>query len=272
MTHQRVDYDKIDGLRWSRLKALRISPLQFQHELENERDDARHFRIGRAMHALILEPEHFERDFAVYEGQRRGKAWEAFELANAGRDVITEAEAIAATGMAKAVRTHPIASKHLVTGTAEQVLTWIDADTGVKCKARVDMRNGHLVELKSAADIDPSRWPAQCARFGYFGQLAFYHDGVLASCGYDEGHELDPTQIVVQSDAPHDVVVYRVPPTTIELGRREYKRCLRRYVECRESGKWPGIGANEERTLVPPAWMEEELEAPITFGGISVFD
>lgn len=267
----RVDYESIAGVRWSRLKALRASPKQYAYEAEHEREDAAHFRVGRAMHALILEPQHFARDFAVYDGQRRGKAWEDFAAAHRGRDIITITEHTRALGMTSAVRAHPLAARHLTTGTAEQVLTWTDADTGVKCKARVDMRNGHLVELKSAADIDPGRWPSQCARFGYFGQLAFYHDGVLASCGYDHGHDLDPTQIVVQSDPPHDVVVYRVPTSTIEIGRREYRRCLRRYVECRDSGRWPGICEDEERTLVPPAWMEEELPAPITLGGLSLF-
>ena len=56
----------------------------------------------RAVHALVLEPENFDRDFAVYEGKtRRGKAWDAFQIEHEGRTILNtrehgEAETIAA--------------------------------------------------------------------------------------------------------------------------------------------------------------------------------
>ncbi len=270
MSH--VDYDRIDAIRWSRLKAMRVSPKQYRHELEQEREDAVHFRVGRAAHKLLLERDTFDRDYAIFDGTRRGKAWDAFKAEHAKREIITPAELERAQGCAEAIRRHPLASKHLLTGAAEHVLVWTDQPTGLKCKARVDLKNGHLVEIKTTSDLDRNRWPAQCARYGYFGQLAFYFDGVMNSGGFDPGHEQDPVQIVVQSEAPFDLLVFTVPPTTLEHGRREYRRCLDRLAECMRTGKWPGSGEDREVLLYPPAWAEDDEgdDQPITLGGVAL--
>lgn len=267
-----TEYAQIDAVNWSTLKHLAKSPLHYKHRTEAEQDDAKHMRLGRAVHTLILEPERFTERHPIFGGgARRGKAWDEFAANHAGADILIGTEAAQAQAMADAVRHHPLAQKHLRDGLAEQVLTWTDPETGVKCKGRCDSVNGHLVEFKSCngRDFEPYKFESHAARLRYHGQLAFYADG-LAAMGYEVEH--DPTMIVVESDPPHDVAVYIVKDEVLDLGRKLYRKLLARFVECSESDHWPGVCADEELYLGVPAWATWEAEdaapeQPITIGG-----
>lgn len=264
-------YEDIDALNWSTLKHLRTSPLQYRHRLEHPEADKAAYWLGRALHTLVLEPDTWDEHFVTYVGgDRRGKAWEAFRQQCAGRTILKLGEEEQAIAMADAIRRHPIASRHLRDGLTEKVLTWTEPESGRACKGRMDSVNGHLVEIKTAADIQPQRFAAAAARFGYHCQLAWYADGLRHS-GY-EVHE-DPAMIVVQTDAPHDVVVYTIGNDVLDQGRREYQRLLRLLGECEESGHWPGMAPDHEWDFALPAWaasFDEEPDRPLTMGGIAL--
>jgi hypothetical protein len=77
------------------------------------------FDIGTFFHTSLLEPEKLDSECAVYEGIRRGKEWEAFQAANAGKAIITKTEHAVALGLCKAVMDSPVSVARLEKGTAE---------------------------------------------------------------------------------------------------------------------------------------------------------
>jgi len=263
-----AEYAAIDAINWSRLKAIAVSPLQFQYEQMNPRDEAGFLRIGRAVHAHILEPLTFRDRFVVHQGTRRGKAWDAIEshARAAGVTVLSEDEAEAAFGAAAAVLANPYAAEYLARGFKEAAFTWTDEETGLACKGRTDHAGRHLVEIKTAARMARRVFAAAAARLGYHSQLAYYHDG-LAANGITV--DAEPIIIAVQSEMPHDVVVYKLPPHVIEAGRSEYRRLLRLLKECRETNTWPGAAPDGPVTFELPAWatMDDE-EVALTMGGV----
>jgi exodeoxyribonuclease VIII len=250
-------YDALPGVRWSRLKAMRISPLAYRHGMLVEREDTPSLRFGRAVHCRVLEPDAWASRYAVWDGHRRGKAWEQWEAEHAGFEILTAAEHERARACADAVIAHPVARRHLHDGIRERALSWTDEETGLPCKARVDSVNGHLLELKTAADIDPRRFAAAAYRYGYHGQLAFYGDGLIAS-GF--ALESDPALVCVESVPPHDVIVYAIDSGLLELGREYYRSCLRRLAECLASDEWPGLAPTGEMALILPDWAHTENE------------
>ena len=266
------DYDQIDAMNWSRLKLLRISPLHFHRP--PPKPDVLHLRKGRAVHTLVLEPERFTAEYAIWLGARRGKAWIEFRDAHTDVCVLTEAEADVAKAAADAVLANADAMSLLTRGVAEQPLVWTDAETGVRCKGRTDYTgdgsgSGRLVDLKTTAFIELDAFGRQCAKFGYHGQMSYYHDGLVAN-----GAPADvlPALVVVQSAAPHDVVVYDVPDYVIDAGRALYRRLLRLLVQCRERGEWPGVAQAERQTLHLPEWALTEYtdpDAPVVVEGVS---
>lgn len=268
------EYRALPALNWSRLKSLRVSPLRYQHDLAHPREDSTAFRIGRAVHTIVLEGHAtYHQRYAVYPGPvRRGKEWEAWRADHLGHEILNGAEAEKALACAAAMLEHPVARRHLTEGAAEQVITWTDPDYDVPCKGRVDLSlsHGRLVELKTAADIHPRRWPAQCHRYGYYGQLAYYYDGLVAS-GVVQDDSPEPIMVAVETQAPHDVVVWAVPRDVLEHGRGEYKRLLELYCECRDSGHWPGQ-CEAELTLSVPAYADLEAggDQPLTIGGVPI--
>ena len=264
-----TEYQAIDAVNFSSLKALKVSPLQYQHDQKNPRAETAFFRVGRAIHAYILEPETFAQRFARFTGKvRRGKEWEAFKEANASADILSDDEWESAIGSARAVLAHPVASKIVKGGFRESVLTWTDEETGLKCKARLDLVSSRIVDLKSAARIGRHQFAAAAARLLYHGQFAFYADGAAAN-----GIELagDPSMVVVQSEPPHDVIAYRLPPQVVEAGRAEYRALLEKLRDCREADSWPGVAPDTLEDFSLPAWATaDEDEVELTMNGVAM--
>lgn len=265
-----ADYSKIDAINWSRLKVIGVSPLQFIWERDNPRPETGYLRIGRAVHAYLLEPATFKERFAKFDGTRRGKAWDATKAhaESGGITLLSEDEFAAAIGCAAAVLANPHASEILKRGLKEATFTWKDEVTGLECKGRIDHVGKHLVDLKTAARMNQRVFASAAARLGYHSQLAFYRDGLEAN-GLDVSG--DPFLIAVQSEMPHDVITYRLPPPVIEAGRTEYRRLLEKLAECRRTNQWPGAAPDGPVSFELPAWAYLDDEAlELTMGGVAI--
>lgn len=83
------------------------------------------FDVGTYFHTSILEPHLISKEIAVYKGIRRGKEWDAFKAANAGKTIITENEMEVAEGLVKAVKESSIAMGRIERGDPE-VSTFVD--------------------------------------------------------------------------------------------------------------------------------------------------
>lgn len=259
----RSGYDRIERLNVSRLKKARVSPLHFH---VNAGYESKPLALGTLGHLLTLEPEKADGTCAVWDGKvKRGKAWDAFEAENAGRLIITATEFDAAMGMAEAVRNHPLAAGYLRSGMAEATLLWESGSRA--CKGRVDWLDQDLiVGLKTGAEIGPREFGRAVVRYGYDLQWAFYADGYEAITG----RRPEMVEIAVESKAPFDVIVYRVPDSVLARGRAEYWRLLDLVSQCEASGEWPGQCSTEVDVELP-AWVAGADEPALTLGGEELF-
>lgn len=267
-----LPYVEIDAVNWSSLKVLRVSPLHYQAALRTPRADTPALAMGRAVHTAVLEPDCFVLDYAVYrESKSKGEGavlrWRAFQEANKERTILSVEEYETCLRMRDAVRSHPRAAPYLAHGKAEQIIRWTDAATGLACKARLDwVSHAALVDLKTGRAVDPRRFGTAAAQFLYHGQLAFYGAGLKAACGQD----LPVVLIAVESEAPHDVVVYRLDEEAVEEGQALVRELLDELAERRRTGDWPGIDRGKEQVLTLPRWaVADTSEADglgLTFG------
>jgi hypothetical protein len=255
------DYFSIDALSISMLKELRRSPLHFRHSLTSPKE-SKPMALGTAAHCATLEPERFGSDYAIWSfrtesgrmSPRTGKKWEEFCAAQAGKTILTEDDCSDALTMAKAVRSDPIAMKYLEAGEPEVTMQW-KRDDGRLCKGRVDWLT-HIdgepvvVGLKTARDCRPYIFGSAAAKLAYHHQWAWYHDGYKAITGRTPRM----IEIVVESAAPHAVVVYVIPEDVIAQGRDEYTDLLRVLERCEAEGFWPGP-AETELVLSLPSWV-----------------
>jgi PDDEXK-like domain of unknown function (DUF3799) len=260
-----ADYAAQDAVNFSTLKAIDKSPLHYQHAVKFGREDNTGLLKGRATHTAVFEPDEFMRKYAVYKGKRRGtKEWYLFAALHHREDIIKLDEYEQALSIRDAVRRHPVAGPLLARGNAEESITWVDPDTGIKCKARLDWYNeSALIDLKGTASTDARHFGAFAARQRYHVQAAWYSDGLMLSKGIRPPVKL----IAAEFNPPFDVAVFPLSEDDLFVGTETYQGWLKKVAECRESGVWPGRFPDEE-PLVLPAYIfgedgTEELTAQV---------
>lgn len=257
------EYAALPGVRASRLKLMALSPLHYQ---EKEDKPTTNRGMLRAVHSLALEPHRFDEDFAVWEGVRRGKAFEAFEAEQGNRTILNEKEHGQAQAIVEGMKRHPWAGKILaMNGRTEETITWTSPGTGLLCKARLDKRVGKLVvDLKTYGTSDPRVIGRRVAQLGAHIQAAHYVEGVSIALGIPE-KEVRYVLICAESASPFDVAVVELSQEdALALGRAERDRLMARIVECEASGKWPGA-CPDLVALDLPAWAD-----PLMDGGDAV--
>lgn len=256
-------YMTLPGEHSTGLRQMLTSPLAYQRYKQTQRADTDSFRVGRAGHTAILEPDQFMLEYAVWRGERRaGKKWLEFQGHHAGQTILTVKQYELALRLRDAARKHPAARRLLdEPGRHEVTLRWVHERTGLPCKARLDRLCSAVVDLKSTKSPLPAKFSGDAARYGYAFQLAFYAAGAAAVLG-----EMLPQAIIaMQSTEPHDVVVFELPESVQVAAGAQVEAALDRVAECRASGVWPGI-ADEPVELHLPAWATPDDE-PLTFGG-----
>lgn len=254
-----VEYDAIEAVNWSTIVHLATSPKLMRWRVEHPRRETPALVLGTAIHCAVLEPERWPTAYrrAPFFGDLRtkaGKQARAEWLASLHDDttVLSAEDYDTAERCADAVRSHPVAANLLRGGRAEEIVTWTDAETGLACKSRLDFITAQIViDLKSTRLTTLGAIAREFASRLYYGQLAMYHDGAIASRRI-YGDET-PRSIVVQTVEPYDVVPLRLTRDDLERGRGLYRSLLRKYVECQAAGWWPGLAP----TLIDldlPAW------------------
>ena len=273
-----MNLERTDRTNWSTLKYIGKSPKLYLHRLTVPRKDTDALKLGRVTHTAIYEPELFKGRYAVmprfhggcnddtaiekgYEGGKQAKlAWEA---THADHEQVTTDDYTAAWGMAEALHADPIAAPLVTGGTVEKGIEWTDAETGVECRGRVDRTGAGLSDLKTTQSIHG--FMRDIARYQYHGQMAFYYDGLVAN-GVPQTDR--PCIVAVEKAAPYDVLVVEFSDEDLAAGRELYRSYLRRLVECRTTGLWPGVSGGERVPLVLPDWARPRVE--LTMGGVAI--
>lgn len=271
-------YLAIDAVSNSALRPLRSkSPAHYRYEQEEaERDATRQMDLGKAIHLALLEPEAFEGRYIVLgqcEGVKRG----GDRCTNPGK-VYRDGQSFCgvhdpAKGQPEDPRIHTLPQEDMdaVLGCRENILAhpkagaffrapgdreitglWQDEDTGLWCKIRLDVRLRDpwmLMDLKSTPDASRRFFRRHAVRMGYHRKMAWYRRGCRAL-----GDEVEEVSILAaETTPPYEPACYLLDPGQLDRLEAEDDRHLRVLAMCRESGEWPGYGAD----FIPmhiPAW------------------
>ena len=292
-------YEKIEALNWSTVKLMQESPALLKHFADHpyERKDTDDFRLGRATHCAILEPDLFDEEFIVSPdfGNLNSKSglinkivfledlvpvdetdmkilvdsdkmidlrahvnW--LESVTSHIEIISEKQREAALRASEAVRAHGEA-RALLRGTRrEHIVQWVDESTGIKCKGRIDAVGDSIIDLKKTRHSTVRQILKSAADYDYHGQVAWYHDGATAA-GIIHGHTLPHVIFVHISNTSTfvDVAVISMGqcPETFEDGRKLYKRLISEYSGCQAANLWPGMAPRTIPWELPAYKVEE---------------
>ena len=265
MTEQ--EYNKAPGIRRSMLWEIRRSPAHLKWRMENPPEATPALIFGQALHAAVLTPEDYGRQFAVMpNADRRTKAgreaWDAAAAVAQGRTQIAFDWAEQIAGMVQAVRGNPMAARRL-DGPHETSYFWADTLTGEACKCRTDAEtdvgNMHLiVDLKSCQDASTDAFMRDALNYGYDVQAAMYTDGYKAVTGQEASFVF----IAVEKNQPYAVNILQADTLFMQHGQDRYRHLLGLYHECRQRNQWPGYTGfdGDIASLGLPAWLAKDYQ------------
>ena len=265
MTEQ--EYNKAPGIRRSLLWEIRRSPAHLKWRMENPPEATPALIFGQALHAAVLTPEDYGRQFAVMPNvDRRTKAgreaWEAAAAEAQGRTQIAFDWAEQIADMVQAVRGNQMAAR-LLDGPHETSYFWADTLTGEACKCRTDAETDigdmHLiVDVKTCQDASTDAFVRDSLNYGYDVQAAMYTDGYKAVTG----REATFVFIAVEKNPPYAVNILQADTLFMQHGQDRYRHLLGLYHECRQRNQWPGYTGfdGDIASLGLPAWLAKDYQ------------
>lgn len=255
------EYLTRDGLSNSMLSKIAISPAHFKEYVSNPPKQTEALVFGSLLHCLVLEPDNFDRDFAiepiVNKRTNEGKEILAeFHETNSGKTIVTEEQFNLASILKDKIYEHKKANL-LLSGKGENEISlfWEDEDTKIKCKAKLDrIKSDIIIDLKSARSAKPEIFAKQVYDLGYHRQSAFYLNG-FKECYKKEAKGF--VFIVVEKEPPYNVAVYEISELFKEVGKIEISELLQTYKECIEIDNFYGYDGAEPKihTLDPPNYV-----------------
>ena len=254
-----AEYHAHEGVSKSDLDLIHISPAHYIARRENDTQTS-DLLFGSAFHKFALERDSFADEFAVApvcdRRTKEGKAVYAEFTAQAqGKSVITPEQMNTIVYMCEEVFRHPIASKLLSGGAAEQSVFWDEC--GTICKCRPDyLKDNYCIDLKTTRSAKPGEFMKSAYNYRYHVQAAWYLRG-LEAAGADAREFIF---IAVEKEPPYAVCVYLAGEDMLSLGADEAEKDLTVYKNCVQTRNW--YAYDEKPTLhelMLPAWARKEI-------------
>lgn len=250
------DYHKEEAVSKSDLELFHRSPAHYKAKELKEPTPAMVF--GAAFHTFVLQPELFEKEYAVMPKDLKlttieGKAFAMTEQGN-HRELIKWNDYQIMRDMMISLADHDTAIKLLQSkGPREISAFWTDKRIGLECKLRADLitsESNVVVDLKTTVDARPEVFMRQAANLHYHWQASHYLGGITAITGVE--HK-DFIIIAVEKEPPYAVAVYHFDDAMIYCGEEELKILMDRMKECKEKDEWPGY-QDEIQPISLPEW------------------
>lgn len=279
-------YHAIPAMSAGGLKRMRASPAHFfGMQLDPDRpppgDPTASMKNGTLTHCCLFEPDQVAARYVVLPDnaprkptaiQRAAKKpspetleaivwWDDFERAHQGAEIVERAQLAAAWRQANNMRALPDVGALLQSGQGEASIFWRDPVTGELCKCRPDWLSPAgaegliVVDGKTTADASPEGFARACWNMDYPLQAAWYSDGI-AQALQKTVHGF--VFAVAENSWPHQAAAYMLDDDVMAWARRENRRLLDLYAECKRTGIWPGY-PQEIQPITMPAWAQKEI-------------
>lgn len=232
-----------------------------------EEEDTPALAFGRAFHCALLEPKRFADEYAVEpdfgyllkhdasgttaeQGKANKIARNEWLAANGHRILICQSDSDAILGMLRSVSSHPLASRILSGGVAEQTVRWTD-DSGLPAKCRPDYfvaSRRMIVDVKTTTDAGHDAFRRDVAKYRYHVQNALYRMAFRAL-------EIPVEYFVflpVEKEPPYAVAVYSIDDAGVERGYNSARTDIEVLSQCARTGEYPGYPSTIQTLELPP--------------------
>ena len=216
--------------------------------------------FGSAAHSYVLEPEEFKKQYVVFDGRRQGKIFAEFKAANPGAQILNLDEMARIVGIGTSLKTFrdfPLPDAIRI-GESEKSIFWVNEETGVPCRVRLDSLNPFAIfDLKTIDDARPEKVIKQIMQMDYDLQAYMYGDGVHAFTG----KRLPFNFLFAEDKAPHGIWLYAAGSTLLASGREKFLRGAEAFKKFRAAGQltFPQVYPGAFSVIEAPQWRRREL-------------
>lgn len=259
------EYNAAPGVRRSALWRMHESPEKYKWFLDHPESATPALIFGSAVHKLLLEPLDFEAEYTVAPPvDRRTKAgkeaWEQFVAGIGEKTVITQDDFDTMCCMVEKAQSVPFVKK-LLEGKHEVPLFWTDEDTGLECKAKLDILteiDGRMtiVDYKSTANAKTEIFNNKMFTLGYHLQSYMYTEGAMKALVLAE--RPDFIFIAQEKTAPYAVNLIEVTEDVLLAGMDCFREYMGTLKQCMETGYYWGYNGlfGEPNETFLPGWMQ----------------
>lgn len=279
------EYHAVDAMSASGMRYLARSPWHYRNRVPIT--PTRSMLNGTLAHCAVLEPAELERRYVFVpddaprrpteaqwnaktsnDSSRAAKEWWTDFLQRAEQRTVIAANDYATTQQQlAALRANPWLHEHLASGSSEVSLFWVDRESGVYCKARLDHlhitadKRVVILDLKATADDTPSGFARSVASMGYHRQRAHYINGFEAVTR----QKVDDFVFAVVSSVPPILATpYRLLDEAAQQGAEEVAELLEKYAKCQRSGDWHAYSP-QQQMIDLPAWAKRSGEVEVSY-------
>lgn len=252
------EYHASEGISKSGLDKIARSPAHYRYM--EHKPQSRAMVLGSAIHAAILEPERFAKEYVLLEDakDRRCAEYRRAIKETPEDQVLVAGEVEQVAGMIQQ------AEQNEELQAALQAPHWTELsafmacpDTGIILRARFDLltADGRSYDLKKTRDARPEVFAKSVNEYRYHVQDAFYSKVYQLITG----QQLQAFKfIAIEESRPHTCAIYELDDFSKMAGQFYADRDLSIYAECVKTDTWPH--PQHDGVITLPGWAAKQFE------------
>ena len=247
-------YLQLDAVSSTELKHILVSAAEYYHRKHfASKEDTQATKLGTAIHAAILEPEAFDKNY-VWETEKienkvsgdGRKAWDSFKKEHAGKHILSYDDGLKIHVLRDQVlKESPLLTEILSQGVAEVSAT-ADLD-GIPCKARTDFLtlDNAMWDIKTTSEdifTGDNRIERLISKWLYHLQMA-HHMAVFEANGVAV-KSYGWIFVTTQTEVPY-IYIVMASSLLVEYAKQAHLSCLYKLKKCMETNNWHGLEQHE---------------------------
>ena len=231
------------------------SPAHYKANLESPDTPTEAKFMGSAIHCHVLTPDLFNGIYAVGpDVDKRSKAWKDFVNGNEGKFHLTGKQYEIVHGVSLAA-TELDTLGLLQGGWSEVSMVWVDPQTGILSKGRLDHLAGlSIMDLKTTRDAREKEFAWDYYKFHYYVKAAWYMQGLFHASmqGGKEPIEAEVFHIyAIEKVPPYGGIHYKCHEVDLMLGEVRIEAMLKTLKKCIDTGTWPKYKPGARTIRIP---------------------
>lgn len=257
-----ADYHADPAIGSTSVKQISVSPANLYF---NPFKGSKSAHIGSAIHAAILEPDVYTRDFYLLpDGLDRRSADYKAAVSEYGSDfVLVGGEVETVNRMVESARMNSDFVDYMRSPGKSEISMFATCDiTGLNLKCRFDRLSEsypYPLDVKSCRDASERGFSSAFGQYHYHIQAAFYLHVLRLVTGRDLNQFCF---FAVENTPPYRNCMYYIGEESLERGRKQMFEALEKLAECMESesARYEGIVLPSSEINIPSYLFDEEFD------------